>query len=204
MVRDCVFISLSHKRAPSHQRVCVCRSGAQCSRVRPGGDEELPERDAWVQVRDERQDRHRQAGEGRELWGSRQEVRGHAAPPAPPHLHLSPARSRLDGWWSVLVCFSASLKLFKTYLKLTQTQILIVIDVFDHILSINRLSVVIVNWADVSVLSGKQSIAIDDCTFHQCVRLSKFDSERSISFIPPDGDYELMRSEVMDLRHMIY
>ncbi|XP_077961273.1 AP-2 complex subunit mu-B isoform X1 [Gasterosteus aculeatus] len=41
--------------------------------------------------------------------------------------------------------------------------------------------------------SGKQSIAIDDCTFHQCVRLSKFDTERSISFIPPDGDYELMR-----------
>ncbi|KAG7257285.1 hypothetical protein CRUP_023539, partial [Coryphaenoides rupestris] len=41
--------------------------------------------------------------------------------------------------------------------------------------------------------NGKQSIAIDDCTFHQCVRLSKFDSERSISFIPPDGDYELMR-----------
>uniref|UniRef100_A0AAQ5XQH0 MHD domain-containing protein n=2 Tax=Ovalentaria TaxID=1489908 RepID=A0AAQ5XQH0_AMPOC len=40
---------------------------------------------------------------------------------------------------------------------------------------------------------GKQSIAIDDCTFHQCVRLSKFDSERSISFIPPDGEYELMR-----------
>uniref|UniRef100_A0AAQ4QUK2 MHD domain-containing protein n=1 Tax=Gasterosteus aculeatus aculeatus TaxID=481459 RepID=A0AAQ4QUK2_GASAC len=43
------------------------------------------------------------------------------------------------------------------------------------------------------LLSGKQSIAIDDCTFHQCVRLSKFDTERSISFIPPDGDYELMR-----------
>lgn len=45
----------------------------------------------------------------------------------------------------------------------------------------------------VILYSGKQSIAIDDCTFHQCVRLSKFDSERSISFIPPDGDYELMR-----------
>lgn len=41
--------------------------------------------------------------------------------------------------------------------------------------------------------SGKQSIAIDDCTFNQCVRLSKFDSERSISFIPPDGEFELMR-----------
>lgn len=43
--------------------------------------------------------------------------------------------------------------------------------------------------------SGKQSIAIDDCTFHQCVRLSKFDSERSISFIPPDGEFELMRCQ---------
>ncbi|KAK1786773.1 hypothetical protein P4O66_017176 [Electrophorus voltai] len=47
--------------------------------------------------------------------------------------------------------------------------------------------------AGKSSSSGKQSIAIDDCTFHQCVRLSKFDSERSISFIPPDGEYELMR-----------
>lgn len=45
----------------------------------------------------------------------------------------------------------------------------------------------------VLCFSGKQSIAIDDCTFHQCVRLSKFDSERSISFIPPDGEFELMR-----------
>lgn len=48
----------------------------------------------------------------------------------------------------------------------------------------------------VLCFSGKQSIAIDDCTFHQCVRLSKFDSERSISFIPPDGEFELMRYSV--------
>lgn len=34
----------------------------------------------------------------------------------------------------------------------------------------------------------------DDCQFHQCVRLGKFDSDRSISFIPPDGEFELMRS----------
>ncbi|TWW72693.1 AP-2 complex subunit mu-A [Takifugu flavidus] len=47
--------------------------------------------------------------------------------------------------------------------------------------------------SDLGGGSGKQSIAIDDCTFHQCVRLSKFDLERSISFIPPDGEYELMR-----------
>jgi len=40
---------------------------------------------------------------------------------------------------------------------------------------------------------GKPAIAIDDCTFHQCVKLSKFESERSISFIPADGEFELMR-----------
>jgi len=45
--------------------------------------------------------------------------------------------------------------------------------------------------------SGKnpkgQGIAIDDCTFHACVKLSKFDTERTISFIPPDGEFELMK-----------
>jgi len=39
----------------------------------------------------------------------------------------------------------------------------------------------------------KSAIAIDDCQFHQCVKLSKFESEHSISFIPPDGEHELMR-----------
>ena len=36
-------------------------------------------------------------------------------------------------------------------------------------------------------------MAIDDCQFHQCVKLTKFDTEHAISFIPPDGEYELMR-----------
>ncbi|EAL68755.1 hypothetical protein ACTFIW_004107 [Dictyostelium discoideum] len=36
-------------------------------------------------------------------------------------------------------------------------------------------------------------IEIDDITFHQCVRLGKFDSDRTVSFIPPDGEFELMR-----------
>lgn len=39
----------------------------------------------------------------------------------------------------------------------------------------------------------KSSIAIDDCQFHQCVKLSKFETEHAISFIPPDGEHELMR-----------
>ena len=39
----------------------------------------------------------------------------------------------------------------------------------------------------------KSAIAIDDCQFHQCVQLSKFQYEHAISFIPPDGEFELMR-----------
>lgn len=41
--------------------------------------------------------------------------------------------------------------------------------------------------------AGKPVVVIDDCQFHQCVKLSKFETEHSISFIPPDGEFELMR-----------
>ncbi|XP_053907852.1 AP-1 complex subunit mu-2 isoform X2 [Cuculus canorus] len=37
-----------------------------------------------------------------------------------------------------------------------------------------------------------KSVELEDVKFHQCVRLSRFDSDRTISFIPPDGDFELM------------
>ncbi|KAJ1916373.1 clathrin associated protein complex medium subunit [Mycoemilia scoparia] len=37
------------------------------------------------------------------------------------------------------------------------------------------------------------SVAIDDYQFHQCVRLGKFETERVITFIPPDGEFELMK-----------
>ena len=37
-----------------------------------------------------------------------------------------------------------------------------------------------------------RSVEFDDIKFHQCVRLSKFENERVISFIPPDGDFELI------------
>ncbi|KAJ1935019.1 clathrin associated protein complex medium subunit, partial [Kickxella alabastrina] len=38
-----------------------------------------------------------------------------------------------------------------------------------------------------------ESVEIADCQFHQCVRLGRFDTDRTISFIPPDGEFELMR-----------
>ncbi|KAG5716877.1 AP-2 complex subunit mu [Termitomyces sp. T112] len=37
------------------------------------------------------------------------------------------------------------------------------------------------------------AVELDDCRFHQCVRLDEFDANRTISFIPPDGEFELMR-----------
>lgn len=33
---------------------------------------------------------------------------------------------------------------------------------------------------------------MEDVKFHQCVRLSRFETDRTISFIPPDGEFELM------------
>lgn len=37
------------------------------------------------------------------------------------------------------------------------------------------------------------AVELDDCRFHQCVRLNDFDVDRSISFVPPDGEFELMK-----------
>ena len=42
----------------------------------------------------------------------------------------------------------------------------------------------------------KKSVELDDCTFHRCVRLGKFDADRTITFIPPDGEFELMRYRI--------
>jgi AP-2 complex subunit mu-1 len=46
---------------------------------------------------------------------------------------------------------------------------------------------------DNNVPLSEDAVELDDCQFHQCVRLGKFDTDRSISFIPPDGEFELMR-----------
>lgn len=39
-------------------------------------------------------------------------------------------------------------------------------------------------------------IEMEDIKFHQCVRLAKFEQERCISFIPPDGEFDLMTYRV--------
>ena len=46
--------------------------------------------------------------------------------------------------------------------------------------------------------SADKGISIDDIKFHQCVRLGKFDKDRAITFIPPDGIFELMTYRVTE------
>eukprot|EP01066_Platyproteum_vivax_P013100 Platyproteum_vivax@DN5957_c0_g1_i1.p1 len=37
-----------------------------------------------------------------------------------------------------------------------------------------------------------KAVEMEDIKFHQCVRLAKFENDRTISFVPPDGEFELM------------
>jgi len=43
-----------------------------------------------------------------------------------------------------------------------------------------------------------KEIDIDDTTFHQCVKLGNYEQDRTISFVPPDGEFELMRYRITD------
>jgi len=46
--------------------------------------------------------------------------------------------------------------------------------------------------------ANDKGITIDDIKFHQCVKLPKFDKERAISFVPPDGPFELMTYRITE------
>jgi len=35
-------------------------------------------------------------------------------------------------------------------------------------------------------------VELEDVKFHQCVRLARFEADRQINFIPPDGEFDLM------------
>jgi len=40
--------------------------------------------------------------------------------------------------------------------------------------------------------SKGKGVDMEDIKFHQCVKLSRFENDRTISFIPPDGEFDLM------------
>lgn len=45
--------------------------------------------------------------------------------------------------------------------------------------------------ARFSLPHGK-SVELEDVKFYQCIRLSHFEKDRTMSFIPPDGEFKLM------------
>ena len=44
--------------------------------------------------------------------------------------------------------------------------------------------------------ANRKMVDMADVKFHQCVNLSKFEAEKSVSFTPPDGEFELMTYRV--------
>ncbi|SOV81059.1 AP-1 complex subunit mu-1 [Plasmodium sp. gorilla clade G3] len=48
------------------------------------------------------------------------------------------------------------------------------------------------NSSNNNVNNKTKLVELEDIKFHQCVRLSKFENDRTISFIPPDGIFNLM------------
>ncbi|CCI44601.1 unnamed protein product [Albugo candida] len=48
---------------------------------------------------------------------------------------------------------------------------------------------------DLTMIFTDPSV-IDDCSFHPCVRYSRYERERVVSFVPPDGQFELMQYRV--------
>ena len=45
-----------------------------------------------------------------------------------------------------------------------------------------------------------KAVEMEDIKFHQCVRLARFENDRTISFIPPDGEFELMSYRLTQVR----
>eukprot|EP00270_Netrium_digitus_P001922 TRINITY_DN12130_c0_g1_i2.p1 TRINITY_DN12130_c0_g1~~TRINITY_DN12130_c0_g1_i2.p1 ORF type:complete len:449 (-),score=111.01 TRINITY_DN12130_c0_g1_i2:330-1676(-) len=43
-----------------------------------------------------------------------------------------------------------------------------------------------------------KTIELDDVVFHQCVNLTRFNAEKTVSFVPPDGEFELMKYRITE------
>lgn len=96
----------------------------------------------------------------------------------------------------------------KTGVKYTQNEIYLdIIEEIDAIVDRHGITVATeVNGqiAANSQLSGIPDLSLaflnpdllDDCSFHPCVRYNRFDRDRVVSFVPPDGVFELMRYRV--------
>lgn len=46
------------------------------------------------------------------------------------------------------------------------------------------------------LLTFKDPHLMDDCSFHPCVRYQRFEEDSVVSFVPPDGDFELLKYRI--------
>lgn len=60
----------------------------------------------------------------------------------------------------------------------------------------DKIAAAVTNNNRTTTSSRHPTINIDQLRFHRCVQLSKFEQERAISFVPPDGEFELANYRV--------
>lgn len=53
------------------------------------------------------------------------------------------------------------------------------------------------------LLTFKDPSLIDDCSFHPCVRYQRFERDQVVSFVPPDGNFELMRYSIDTKKRLV-
>jgi AP-3 complex subunit mu len=82
-----------------------------------------------------------------------------------------------------------------------------IVDTNGHIISCEVNGVIHANSRlsgvpDLTMVFTDPSV-IDDCSFHPCVRYSRYERERVISFVPPDGQFELMQYRVQAVKQFM-
>lgn len=55
--------------------------------------------------------------------------------------------------------------------------------------------------ASKKIRKGGKYVELEDVKFHQCVQLDKFDKDRTITFIPPDGKFELLTYRISKFKY---
>jgi len=63
-------------------------------------------------------------------------------------------------------------------------------------------------WCVLQVIGGTAAsnsggggpVVLDDCNFHECVNVSEFETSRSLSFFPPDGEFVALNYRVTQVR----
>ena len=46
-------------------------------------------------------------------------------------------------------------------------------------------------------VNPNSGIDLEDVTFHQCVKLHRYEQDKTIMFIPPDGEFQLMTYDIL-------